>query len=202
MSKYENKTGLPSVSDIIAMLEDRRWFTDAHRDRGSLTHGWIQGDLLGLFTPTPCEAIAPYIKSYLEFKKHIVKVHFVEKRLTSAMGYTGQIDLVADMDDVYNNWTVLLDWKTSVTKYITWGARFGGYWNLLREHSINVDGALCVRLRKKPIKKGWFPLVDVWDSREMKENYMDFWAIKRVYDNMTYEGTIFAPLERETESPY
>ena len=189
---YNNNTGLPSVSDIISVCEDTRWFKQKHLDRGNFIHNWSAADLLGLITPPVPGQYSGYIKSYLEFKNNIKKVHLVEKRLTSKRGFCGQIDLLADLDESYNNILALNDWKTSKTYQKAWSARLGGYTILLEEHDIFIGGAATIRLREEPTAStGFYPLVDMMDKREIKEAQIDFLSMYRIYQNILSDGKIY-----------
>lgn len=191
--EYSNPTGLPSVSDIINPFEDTRWFKDWHSTRGNVVHGWICADLMGLFTPDIPNAFEGYIKSYLEFKPRIKEVIAIEKRFTSERGFCGQVDLVALLD---NDVVTICDWKTSKAAYISWQARIGGYSILCKENGIPCEGGMTIRLREEPTKtKGFLPLVDAWDRKEMHENEIDFLSAHRVYTNLLKDGQIFASYE-------
>lgn len=194
--KYVNNTGLPSVSDIMSPFEDTRWFKEIHATRGDIVHGWVCADLMGLFTPDIPEAFSGYIASYLEFKEHIVEVMFLERRLTSEKGFCGKPDIVARLDDMYNNVIAVLDWKTSIAAYKTWQPRIGGYSILIKENGTPCEAGATVRLRKEPVKtKGFFPLVDFYDRKEMYENEIDFLSSLRVYHNVMKDGQIHASYE-------
>lgn len=199
--EYSNPTGLPSVSDIMEPFEDTRWFQKHHAFRGNFVHGWIGADLMGLMTPPVPEQFEGYIKSYLEFKPHIVKVILIEKRLSSERGYCGGLDLIAELDDVYNNCITYVDWKTSKAAYKSWEARSGGYFGLAIENGIPVKAGATVRLREKPTKtKGYFPLVNFYNEAEMRENHIDFLCALRTFNNVLNYGKIYAsyePIERE-----
>jgi hypothetical protein len=193
---YSNKTGLPSVSDIIGYLEDTRWFKEWHAERGNVVHGWICADLLGMFQPAIHPDLQGYIDSYLEFKPHIKKIMVVEKRFSSERGYCGQVDLVALLDDAYQNVVAILDWKTSKAAYKTWQARIGGYYGLTIENGIPVTAGATIRLRKAPTTTGKnFPLVDIYYEQEIRENYIDFLCAQRVYNNLLNDGKIYASFE-------
>jgi hypothetical protein len=198
---YSNKTGLPSVSDILSPYEDTRWFKTEHSDRGNFVHSWVAADLQGLFAPPVPEAYSGYIESYLAFKPHIKAVYVVERRLTSAKGFCGQVDLVCLLDDIYHNIVALLDWKTGKAAMKIWHARLGGYVHLLKESGILVGGACTVRLRERPTPATGevFPLVDLYYAKELKELEIDFLSALRVYNNCLHDGKIYASYEKIEE---
>lgn len=182
------------MSDIVAPYEDQRWYKKEHTDRGNFCHGYAAADLLGLITPPVPEIYRGYIESYHLFKEHIVKVHIVERRLTSAKGYCGQVDLVCELDDIYRNALALLDWKTGKAAMKIWTTRLGGYIHLLRESGILVGGAGTIRLREEATEKtgNLFPLVDIYYGNELKEFEIDFLSAHRVYQNCLNDGKIYA----------
>lgn len=192
---YSNLTGLPSVSDIMEPYEDSRWFKPEHSERGDFVHGFAAADLLGLMTPVVPDQYSGYIESYFAFKPRIKRVLIVEQRFSSLRGYCGQVDLVAELDDVYNNCIALLDWKTSASKYKAWMARMGGYYGLLKDNGVGVTAGATVRLREKCNTRGWFPLVDFYNEPELKENYIDFLCAHRTYTNVLNYGLIYASYE-------
>lgn len=193
---YVNDTGLPSISDIISPFEDTRWFKKEHSVRGDIVHGWVCADLMGLFTPDIPEAYNGYIQSYLAFKPHIVEVLILEKRLVSERGFCGKPDIIALLDDTYDNKVAVLDWKTSVAAYKTWQAKIGGYSILAKENDLPCEVGATVRLRKEPVQtKGFFPLVDLHKAPDMHENEIDFLSALRVYQNVMKDGQIFASYE-------
>lgn len=198
--EYSNKTGLPSVSDIMNPYEDTRWFKEWHSTRGNITHGWICADLMDLFTPDIPPAYEGYINSYMEFKPYIKRVIAIEKRFTSERGFCGQVDLAAIVDTSFlkkpiGDVVAICDWKTSKAAYISWQARIGGYSILAKENGIPCEGGMTIRLREEPIKKGFFPLVDFYNSAEMRENEIDFLCALRTYSNILKDGQIYTNYE-------
>lgn len=181
--EYENNTGFPSVTTILEPFVDKRWFKKIHRDRGSAVHAAVSSNLKGLFVPSLPPAWQPYYDSFLPFREHIVEVILVEERITDEdQGYTGQIDLIALMDDHYNNMTALIDWKTSQAMYRTFPVQLGGYCGLSqRVKKIVPDIGICCRLRKDPGKK---MLTNIYDYDTLVYMMNSFTAARRCYKDL------------------
>jgi hypothetical protein len=154
-----------------------------------------------MFQPAIHPDLQGYIDSYLEFKPHIKKIIVIEKRFSSERGYCGQVDLIAQLDEAFQNVVAVLDWKTSKAAYKTWQARIGGYYGLVLENGIPVTAGATIRLREAPTTTGKnFPLVDMYHEQDMKENHIDFLCAQRVYNNLLNNGQIYAshePSDRE-----
>lgn len=179
---YENNTGFPSVTDVLEPWVDKRWFKPIHRKRGSAVHAAVSSNLKGLFVPSLPEAWQPYYDSWLPFKKHIVKILVIEERLVDPDSETcGQPDLVAQMDNTFNNSIALLDWKTSQAMYKTFPVQLGGYCNLVQKaKKIVPDIGICCRLRKEPGKK---MLTNVYDYYDLVELMKTFDSARRCYQH-------------------
>jgi hypothetical protein len=194
--EYKNETGLPSVSDIIGLYEDTKWFRKEHSDRGNLVHEYAHAKLKRLMTPRIPEHIEPYVVSFTEFLPHIKRVVLIEKRLTDDVkGFCGQIDLLAEMNkcrwfDQDSMW--ILDWKTAKAKGRLWKQRMAGYSRLARCNGYPHDGVATIRLRSELGKN---TLVDKWNGLPLREATGDFLAATRVYHNITDKGKIFAQTE-------
>lgn len=112
------------------------------------------------------EEVDPSFKSSIEFRDsleesdYIVKLNrfremislynyetiFTEKTfISSKLGYAGTIDWVANI----NNFVMLNDFKSSSKVHIKHLLQLGGYYNLLREDSISVDGGSIILVNNK-----------------------------------------------------
>lgn len=112
---YSNKTGLPSVTEIInaacANWIPTDFFTEEGRDRGTAVHEWcaayvtdqyclpLKNDWRGY-----CQSFKLWADAYLE------EVLLCEKRLIHPMGYCGKPDLVCKIKG--RNGAGLIDLKT------------------------------------------------------------------------------------------
>ena len=159
---YINKTGLPSVTNILKPWIDTRWFTKESCDRGSYAHDRVEFHLKREFMVDYEEQWEVYFKSFQKFEPRIKKVVLVEERLADEdLGYCGQPDLVfIDEDGVLT----LCDWKTAqgIMKY--WPLQLGGYSMLLKsQKDIHVGKNIIVRLRNEAAKN---PLIGVYSVQE------------------------------------
>lgn len=181
--EYENNTGYPSVTDILEPFVDKRWFKDIHRKRGSKVHSAVSSNLKGLFAPSLPPNWQPYYDSFLPFKKHIVEIILIEERLTDEEEeYTGQLDLIARLDEFYNNAVALIDWKTSQAVYKAFPVQIGGYCRLAeKKKGIVPDIGICARLRKDPGRK---MLVTVYDRNDLYYYMESFKAARRCYRDL------------------
>ena len=182
--QYLNETGFPSVTKILSPFVDSKWFKPEHAKRGEKVHGAISSRLRGLFVPSLPPAWKPYYDSFLPFFEHIDKVLLVEERLSDEdEGFCGQPDLVAQMDNTYNNAIALIDWKTSIAKAKWWKPQLGGYSKLLMNKTEFVPSiAISARVRKDPDKK---ILLDIYDARDIVEFMKLFEAAHLCYKQLT-----------------
>ncbi len=158
---YCNDTGFLSVSDIVGPWQDKRWFTDKHRKRGTIVHGAMAAHALDVWHPAIHKELVPYVDSGIEwYETNVTKVLCVEERFVDKKNkYTGQIDILAE---TLNDGLALIDWKTSVAAYDIWELTTGGYANLINvELDMWVDTRMTVRLRKESGKKA---LVNYWEG--------------------------------------
>jgi len=149
--KYVNDTGLPSVTDILSPYVDRRWFKKIHLDRGNACHDAMaaHASLVPYFGNGFNPLWQPYVDSGKKwFDENVREVLMVEERLTLVGHYTGQLDLVAILND---NLTALIDWKTSKATAKTWRFQTAAYQNLVHLHPLidnrKIDIRMTVRLR-------------------------------------------------------
>ena len=110
---YQNKTGLPSVTQVIGPYIDKSWFLPEHAIRGTAVHGAIKAHLSGSWVaPLPAD-YQPYFDSGRRWTDLMVdRVILQEERLVHpTMGYCGQMDLICTLrgDDS----GCLVDFKTS-----------------------------------------------------------------------------------------
>jgi len=180
--EYSNTTGFPSVSDVLEPFVDKKWFKEIHRKRGSAVHAAISSNLKGLFAPSLPVAWQPYYDSWLPFREHVVEILMIEERLVDPnLEYCGQADLVAQMDNTYNNAIALCDWKTSQAMYKSFPVQIGGYCNLVQKAGIIPDIGICCRLRKEPGKK---MLTTIYDQSTMAYYINSFIAARRCYKDL------------------
>ena len=181
--RYENNTGYPSVTDILSPFVDKTWFKPEHARRGDAVHGAIKSELSGLFTPSLPPNWQPYLDSFRRFKKHIKKIILLEERIVlEDEGYCGQLDIMAEMDEKFDNAVALGDWKTSVAKYKWWLGQLGGYGNLaIKVKKVVPDIVFSARLRKE---EGRDVLVDVYDYNDLTHFMRWFDGARLAYQNL------------------
>lgn len=88
----------PRVTEILSPLYDGSHFTEESRQRGTEVHKACAAYAQGLFYPLKSE-YRGYFESFKGwFDKFVVKVYFIEQRLTDErLGFTGQPDLGAEL---------------------------------------------------------------------------------------------------------
>ena len=181
--EYKNDTGLPSVTTILSPFVDKRWFKDKHRIRGQQVHGFISAGLKKMFVPAIPDDLAPYVESSRQITDHIDEILLIEKRMVDkTLGYCGQMDLIARMDESYQNKIAVIDWKTSVAEGKTWGAQLGAYANLaMADAGIKCDMAMAVRLRRESGRKA---LVSLYEGEKLLSLQNVFKAALVCYKNL------------------
>ena len=151
--KYENNTGLPSVSDILDVYIDKRWFKEEHSRRGQLVHHSLAAHLLCVWAPKLPQDIEKYVESGKRWiDENVDKVILVEKRLSHKdYGFTGQLDLVAILkrDDL----RTLIDFKSSQAAYKYWSYSTAGY-KILYDHNGPVNDSIQRRMAVRVRREG------------------------------------------------
>ena len=117
---------VPSVTQVIkdAGIIDTQWFTEWAAERGSRVHKAIEFDLLGeLDEESVDEHVRPYLGAFRKFRaENDLKIRRVECHVYSPHGFTGTLDLFADL----NGTPTILDWKTGkADRYV--GLQLSGY---------------------------------------------------------------------------
>jgi len=145
---YENKTGFPSVTDIISPYVDKRWFTAEHRERGSAVHACAAAHLLGLYVPKLKPDWQGYFDSFKRWADLVIdKVFIVEKRLSDKrLGYCGQPDTIVILRG--DRYAVLPDWKSSQAYQSWWEIQVGAYRALAEANGYETYKGLSVRMKK------------------------------------------------------
>ncbi len=144
---YENSTGYPSVSDILAVYVDKQWFTDEPKIRGEIVHAAAASYLLGLFSPP----VDPEYQGYVDSMKRwiddcVVEVVLVEKRLIDErLKYCGKPDLIAVLKGRHSN--TMIDFKTGQQELKPFRIQNAAYRNLAKENGIMIQSGMTVRLK-------------------------------------------------------
>lgn len=156
---YENKTGLPSVSDILRPYINSQWFTDESRLRGDYVHAYAASYLTGLFCPTAPEEYQGYCESIRKWiDDNVIEVVLVEERLIdSRLKYTGKPDAILRLKG--DSGLSLPDWKTGQSQLKVWRYANAAYRRLAQvDRGINVLRGFAVR--PKPDGSGILPIED------------------------------------------
>jgi len=145
---YKNKTGLPSVTQIISPYVDKRYFKPEHAERGTRVHAACSAYLSGAWVAPLAPGHQPYFDSFRRWAdKYVDGVLLVEKRLTSTHGFCGQPDAVLTLKG--SDSVVLVDWKTSQAYYRTFGLQLAAYRQLIVDNEPFVpERCLTVRTKK------------------------------------------------------
>lgn len=143
---YSNKTGFPSVTQIISPFIDKEWFTDESRERGSAVHAACASYAMGLFVVGLPDEWNGYFESFqkwfnlIEPNPIVVETRYVDKKL----GYCGQMDLVFE-----SNERILLDIKTAQQQQKWWILQSSAYKHLFEvNRTERIDSCGCLRLRQ------------------------------------------------------
>jgi len=148
---YENKTGLPSVTQIISPYVDfsaiRPDVLERACERGTIAHDAAAEYLRGGFPVFPKEYCG-YFDSFQRWADDmILDCILIEKRIADpSRGYTGQVDLVARLKG--DGGLTLIDWKTSAVGQKSWRVQLAAYRTLVVGEGSPVDRMMSVRLKK------------------------------------------------------
>lgn len=162
---------VPSVTTIIHSLgndEIIKWANslgfrhlsyekelDKYARNGTLIHDLLRGEVDPNYTPDVVYKDAFHRNEclgYLTRFRNMIKDYefetiFTEKSFASAkLGYGGTIDWYARF---FNKYNMLNDFKTSKAVRFSHLLQLGGYYNLLKENGITLDGASIILCNKK-----------------------------------------------------
>lgn len=156
---YENSTGYPSVSDILAVYVDKQWFTDESKIRGEIVHAAAASYLLGLYSPPVPTEYRGYVTSIERWiDDMVVEVVLVEERLVDkGLGYCGQPDIIVRIKGDHG--LSLPDWKTGQSQQKIWRVANAAYRRLAKvDRGIETSRGFAVR--PKSDGSGILPIED------------------------------------------
>lgn len=130
---YSNKTGLPSVTELMAPYLDKRWFTAESRVRGTVVHAACAAHLKCLWVAPLIPDYQGYFDSFRAWADAAIdSVMLVEARLSDRrLGYTGQLDIVAKLRGPLGP-VAVIDIKTGTTVSKTWPVQVAAYRHLAK----------------------------------------------------------------------
>lgn len=155
---YENKTGFPSVSDIIRPYIDTQYFTKESKVRGTAIHACCASHLNGLYVPKLKLEYQGYIDSFKTWAdENVDEVIKTETRLIDEdLGYCGQLDMVLRLKD--REKPCVVDIKTGKSLQRSWKLQLSAYTHLEAvsdpQSDLNIDAYDCISLRVLSQGKG------------------------------------------------
>lgn len=168
---YENKTGYPSVTEILRPWVNSEWFTEESRDRGTAVHAACAAHLLNQYVIPLKKAWRGYFDSFrLWCDVAIPYPMYIEKRLIDEQyGYCGKADFIGRLEHDQN--FGVIDWKTSIAVEKSWPLQIAAYRNLAskeiyRYHEKYSQWGMNLRLRAD----GKLPLATTYQDQTMDFN--------------------------------
>lgn len=152
IGEYSNTSGFDSVTKVLSVYVDARWFKTEDAYRGSYIHNELKNHLLGIWSPPATEEYQGYLDSGKrwidENVQDILMVEGDKTRMIDPVNrYSGQPDLIATLK--INPAPGVVDWKTSAALGATWVGQISAYWNLAKINGWpNIAWGASVRLRK------------------------------------------------------
>ena len=161
---YENKTGSPSVTQILKPHLDTQWFTADCRARGSAVHTACYAELMGVYAvplPADWQLYVESFKRWLDAVKPTVIM--AEKRLVdNEAGYCGQLDFYGEIHG--RTGRGVIDIKTAQQKHKWHRLQGAAYRGLVGPHGGSKWGG-NLRLSKD----GRMPIFDPWPDDYMAD---------------------------------
>jgi len=182
---YENKTGLPSVSDIIRPYIDTQYFTEDCQVRGTAVHACAANYLQGLYFPKLKPAYQGYIDSFkIWADENVEEVIKIETRLIDEdLGYCGKLDAVLRLKDCEK--LCIVDWKTGKALQKSWILSIAAYAALeARRQHLGIDAYDCISVRLRCEHKS--PLVHKYSDNQ--ENFDVFKGMLKSYQFFKRKG--------------
>jgi len=175
---YTNKTGLPSVTQILKPFIDTQWFTDGCRARGSAVHTACYAELMGVYTvPLPL-AWQRYVDSFKRWLDATSpQVFLAEKRLQNKM-FCGQLDFYGEIDG--RTGPGVIDFKTG-RQFHKWHRLQGAAYRALVEPERGSAWGGNLRLKKD----GSMPIFDPWPDNPQPDYYtfLDAFKVWRFFND-------------------
>lgn len=171
---------IPSVTQILGLFQDWSAIPETRlkeaQERGTAVHSICAAKLQGLWVPSIPEHLAGYVESFEQWVGCLNGIILVEERLTHALGFTGQPDLVAVIKGDWHS--SVIDFKTPLTQNPIWRAQLSAYFRLVNDVA-EIPARRCLSVRLK--KDGKAPAVD-----EYEFNQRDFAAFVQALNAYTY----------------
>lgn len=182
---YSNKTGFPSVTDIISpSIPNRRFaFKPEYAERGRLVHHMCYLHITDQKMTDDFEKlIVPHIGYFDSLHKLSILDQIIplktENRMTDKkLGFTGQADCICMIDD--KGGVGVLDWKTSIQRQSWWSLQLAAYAHLCEVSGYKIKWTASVRIRKN----GKEPFVDYYDDFEktFKEEFIPLLRLSKCF---------------------
>lgn len=182
---YENKTGFPSVSDIIRPYINTKYFTEESAVRGTAIHACCANYIQGLYFPKLKPEYQDYIDSFkIWADENVEEVIKVETRLIDEdLGYCGKLDAVLRLKGLDN--LCIVDWKTGKALQKSWILSIAAYAALEAKYADFGIGAYhCISVRLRGEQKP--PLAHVYSGNQ--ENFDIFRGMLKSFQFFKRKG--------------
>ncbi len=178
----EDREALMRWRDRLGDVEAQRVASAASR-RGTQTHHYLRGHLLGDAKPCP-DSVKPYWESLAPVLQTIAEVRLVESPVFHYdLGYAGTVDCVASLEGVL----CVCDWKTSdrpkgaVDRLYDGPLQLAAYCGAINhvyaDHNIHLThAALIVAIPAQPAEVFWFDaptLLGYWQQWQARLEQFD-----------------------------
>lgn len=147
---YSNKTGYPSVSDIIRPYIDTQYFTEDCMIRGTAVHACVANYLSGLYFPKLKSEYQGYVDSFkIWADENVEEVVKIETRLIDEdLGYCGKLDAVLRLKN--RDKLCVVDWKTGKAMQRSHKLQIAAYAALeAKWEGLAIDAYDCIVVRLK-----------------------------------------------------
>lgn len=162
---YENKTGYPSVTEILRPWISTEWFTEESRERGTAVHAACAAHLINQYVIPLKKAWRGYFDSFRlwcdESNPYPLKVE--ERLIDKPFGYCGKPDFIGKLGPVTSDIGVV-DWKTGISVEKYWPLQIAAYRHLVNEK--HTKWGMNLRLRAD----GKLPLATKYHDQTMDFN--------------------------------
>jgi len=169
-----------SVTDVLSLFTDTKWFTEDGRNRGSDVHRECSVIALGGWGYPKNPEYRGYVESFYQwFDRMVEKVVLVEERLfDNDLSINGQPDLICQLKG--DSRLSLVDYKTSSTTSKLWVIQIAAYRWLSVKSGYDISRILAIKLKQD----GSMPqVVEHQDSSQYFAIFLNMLSVYRYLKN-------------------
>lgn len=160
---YDNKTGYPSVTEVIRPYVNAEFFTEESRERGTAVHAACAAHLHGKYVVPLKNDWRGYFDSFKTWcdMAEPTPIYTEERLIDTQYGFCGKPDFCGKIKGI--DGVGIADWKTSITIGKSWPIQIAAYRSL---SPVITSWGLSLRLKSD----GGMPLANIYKDQTLDLN--------------------------------